>query len=152
MSPAEISLLFGYVFQTLHCCHTRVLQRLPDLATGLPTTASVLRRRIKNRRVDAAWRAALKELGLREGDAKALCAFFVTQGYQCEYKWTGRRPGEQEDAEAVIQRCVGNQLLKESLQKAVQVVEYGQANYTTTSEEHLAIQDIMKHIEKKPQL
>lgn len=132
LSLAEVSLLFGYVSDTLHCCHTRVLERLPDLAPGLPTTASILRRRVKNRRVDAAWRAGLRELGLGEADAKALCAFFVTQGFQCEYKKAERNPDQQEAVEAVIRRCVENQVMRDSLLRAVQVVEKGKAGVIKT--------------------
>ncbi|KAM6970510.1 single-pass membrane and coiled-coil domain-containing protein 1-like [Aplochiton taeniatus] len=128
LSPSDVSLLFGYVSDTLHCCHARVLDLLPDLSSSLPTTASILRRRPKNRRVNDAWNAALRKLGLEEGDAKVLCAFFVTQGYQCDYKRTEKESGQQDDANAVIRRSVGNQALKESLLKAVEVVERGKAS------------------------
>ncbi|KAL0973397.1 hypothetical protein UPYG_G00202910 [Umbra pygmaea] len=31
LSTADVSLLFGYVSDTLHICHTLVLQRVPDI-------------------------------------------------------------------------------------------------------------------------
>ncbi|XP_062328882.1 single-pass membrane and coiled-coil domain-containing protein 1-like [Osmerus eperlanus] len=153
LSPDEVRLLFSYVSDTLLRCHSRVQERVPDLAPGLPTTAAILRRRLKNRRVDVAWRATLGELGLVEADAKALCGFFVTQGFQCEYERVGRTPGQQGAVESMIRRCVENQVLRDSLLRAVQVVEKGQAGVIKTAgsgKQTPSILELIKQAEGRP--
>ncbi|KAJ8410907.1 hypothetical protein AAFF_G00188640 [Aldrovandia affinis] len=126
-TAVETNLLFTYVADTLHCCHSRVVKKLPDLAHSLPTTACILRRKIKNRRIDVAWESSLRDLGLDNSDARALCAFFVTHGYQAEYYSLVQRQTLAEDVENLVRKVVRNQVLRDSLLRAVQVVEKGKA-------------------------
>uniref|UniRef100_W5MGA9 Single-pass membrane protein with coiled-coil domains 1 n=1 Tax=Lepisosteus oculatus TaxID=7918 RepID=W5MGA9_LEPOC len=132
----ETNLFFSYVIETLRCCHSQVVRKLPDLVSGLPTLASVLRRKIKNRRVDVAWESTLEELGLGGRDAKALCAFFVARGYEAEYYQAGQREKYSEDVEMLIRKVVRNHVLRDSLLRAVQVVEKGKAGDISTNPEH----------------
>ncbi|XP_023870107.1 single-pass membrane and coiled-coil domain-containing protein 1 [Salvelinus sp. IW2-2015] len=83
LSTVEVSLLLGYVSDTFHSCHTLVLQRVPDLAPSLPTTASVLRTQPKNRR-----------------------------GYQCDYQRTGKRDGQQQSDVGCDTEVCQNQALR----------------------------------------
>ncbi|KAG9337560.1 hypothetical protein JZ751_028577 [Albula glossodonta] len=126
-TTAETNLFFSYVADTFHCCRSQVARKLPDLAHSLPTTACILRRKIKNRRINVAWESALRDLGLSNMDAKILCAFFVTQGYQAEYYSPVPRRTLAEDVEVLIRKVVKNQGLRDSLLRAVQVVDKGKA-------------------------
>ncbi|KAG5837140.1 single-pass membrane and coiled-coil domain-containing protein 1-like [Anguilla anguilla] len=143
----ETNLFFTYVADTLHCCHSHVVKKLPDLAPSLPTTACILRRKIKNRRINVAWESALRDLGLENSDVKALCAFFVTHGYQAEYFSPVQRQNLAENVDTLIRKVVRNQVLRDSLLRAVQVVEKGKAGtlVLTTEEEHKPASSIKEH-------
>ncbi|MBN3296861.1 SMCO1 protein, partial [Amia calva] len=123
----ETNLFFSFVVETFRCCHSRVVEKLPDLINSLPTVASILRRKIKNRRIDVAWESTLRDLGLDNSDAKALCAFFVAQGYEAEYYCPRERQKYADDVDMLIRKVVRNQVLRDSLLRAVQVVEKGKA-------------------------
>ncbi|KAJ8367930.1 hypothetical protein SKAU_G00079580 [Synaphobranchus kaupii] len=146
-TTTETNLFFAYVADTLRCFHSHVVRKLPDLAAGLPTTACILRRKIKNRRINVAWESTLRDLGLENADAKALCAFFVTHGYQAEYLNPLQRQELTEDVEALIRKVVRNLVLRDSLLRAVQVVEKGKAGalVLTTEEEHKPASSIREH-------
>ncbi|XP_061074246.1 single-pass membrane and coiled-coil domain-containing protein 1-like isoform X2 [Conger conger] len=124
-AATETNLFFSYVSDTFLRCHSRVARKLPDLAPGLPNTACILRRKIKNRRIDAAWESTLRDLGLENPDVRAM--FFVTRGYQAEYLSPARRQAPGEDVNALIRKVVVNQVLRDSLLRAVQVAEKGKA-------------------------
>ncbi|XP_036391821.1 single-pass membrane and coiled-coil domain-containing protein 1-like [Megalops cyprinoides] len=126
-TTVETNLFFTYVADALCCCHEQVVRKLPDLAQSLPTTACILRRKIKNRRIDRAWESTIRDLGLEHSDIKALCAFFVTHGYQAEYYNPFQRRKLAEGAETLVQKAVRNPVLRDSLLRAVQVVEEGKA-------------------------
>ncbi|XP_064159002.1 single-pass membrane and coiled-coil domain-containing protein 1-like [Anguilla rostrata] len=143
----ETNLFFTYVADTLDCCRSHVVKKLPDLAPSLPTTACILRRKIKNRRINVAWESALRDLGLENSDVKALCAFFVTHGYQAEYFSPAQRQNLAENVDTLIRKVVRNQVLRDSLLRAVQVVEKGKAGtlVLTIEEEHKPASSIKEH-------
>ena len=123
----ELSILYSYVMEVLICLHTRVLEKLPDLVRGLPTLASVLRRKVKNQRIRGVWESVLEESGLEEGDITALCTFFIAYGNKAEYYVAKVRQMYIKDVTFLITNMVKNQALQGGLLRAVQVIEKGKA-------------------------
>lgn len=123
----ELSILYSYVMEVLICLHTRVLEKLPDLVRGLPTLASVLRRKVKNQRIRGVWESVLEESGLEEGDIIALCTFFIAYGNKAEYYVAKVRQMYIKDVTFLITNMVKNQALQDGLLRAVQVIEKGKA-------------------------
>uniref|UniRef100_A0A8C8R5G0 Single-pass membrane protein with coiled-coil domains 1 n=1 Tax=Pelusios castaneus TaxID=367368 RepID=A0A8C8R5G0_9SAUR len=124
-TSVEINLFYSYVSETLSCLHSRVRVRLPDLGGGLPTLASIMRRKGKNQRIKLVWEAVLEMLGLQEGDILALCTFFITHGSEAQYYPANQRQTYTSDISMMISKVVKNEILRESLLRAVQVVENG---------------------------
>ncbi|EHH51802.1 hypothetical protein EGM_11248 [Macaca fascicularis] len=123
----ELNILYSYVIEVLTCLHTRVLEKLPDLVRGLPTLASVLRRKVKNERIRVVWDSVLEECGLQEGDVTALCTFFIAHGNKAEHYTDKARQMCLRDITLLITHMVENQALQDSLLRAVQVIEKGKA-------------------------
>ena len=123
----ELSILYSYVMEVLICLHTRVLEKLPDLVRGLPTLASVLRRKVKNQCIRGVWESVLEESGLEEGDITALCTFFIAYGNKAEYYVAKVRQMYIKDVTFLITNMVKNQALQDGLLRAVQVIEKGKA-------------------------
>ncbi|XP_050635168.1 single-pass membrane and coiled-coil domain-containing protein 1 isoform X1 [Macaca thibetana thibetana] len=123
----ELNILYSYVIEVLTCLHTRVLEKLPDLVRGLPTLASVLRRKVKNERIRVVWDSVLEECGLQEGDVTALCTFFIAHGNKAEHYTDKARQMYLRDITLLITNMVKNQALQDSLLRAVQVIEKGKA-------------------------
>ncbi|XP_045759044.1 single-pass membrane and coiled-coil domain-containing protein 1 [Mirounga angustirostris] len=123
----ELNILYSYVIEVLICLHTRVLEKLPDLVQGLPTLASVLKRKVKNQRVRVMWESVLEECGLQEGDITALCTFFIAHGNKAEYYGAKVRQMYIRDVTFLITNMVKNQALQDSLLRAVQVIGKGKA-------------------------
>ncbi|XP_064123708.1 single-pass membrane and coiled-coil domain-containing protein 1 [Loxodonta africana] len=124
-TPMELNILYSYVIDVLICLHTRVLEKLPDLVRGLPTLASVLRRKVKNERIGVVWESVLEEFGLQEGDITALCTFFIAHGNKAEHYSAKVRQMYIRDVTFLITNMVKNQALQEGLLRAVQVIEKG---------------------------
>ncbi|XP_033618443.1 single-pass membrane and coiled-coil domain-containing protein 1 [Fukomys damarensis] len=137
----ELNLLYSYVIEVLICLHTRVLEKLPDLERSLPTFTSVLRRKVKNQRIRAAWESVLEESGLQEGDAAVLCAFFLAHGSHADHYAATARRTYVGDVAFVITSAVEHRALRDGLLRAVQVVDKGKAARTpeeqTSSLKHL---------------
>ncbi|XP_058282185.1 single-pass membrane and coiled-coil domain-containing protein 1 [Hylobates moloch] len=127
LTSMELNILYSYVIEVLICLHTRVLEKLPDLVRGLPTLASVLRRKVKNKRIRVVWESILEECGLQEGDITALCTFFIAHGNKAEYYTAKVRQMYIRDVTFLITNMVKNQALQDSLLRAVQVIEKGKA-------------------------
>ncbi|KAM8905802.1 single-pass membrane and coiled-coil domain-containing protein 1 [Lycaon pictus] len=123
----ELNILHSYVIDVLVCLHTHVVEKLPDLVRGLPTLASVLRRKVKNGRIRAVWESVLEECGLQEGDIRALCTFFIAHGNKTEYYVAKVRHMYIRDVSLLITNMVKNQSLQGGLLRAVQVIEKGKA-------------------------
>lgn len=123
----ELNILYSYVIEVLFCLHTRVLEKLPDLVRGLPTLASVLRRKVKNQRIRVVWESVLEECGLQEGDITALCTFFIAHGNKAEHYGAKVRRMYIRDVAFLITNMVNNQALRDGLLRAVQVIEKGKA-------------------------
>ena len=123
----ELNILYSYVIEVLICLHTRVLEELPDLVRGLPTLTSILRRKVKNKRIRVVWESVLAECGLQEGDITALCTFFVAHGNKAEHYIAKVRQMYIRDVNFLITNMVKNQALQDGLLKAVQVIEKGKA-------------------------
>uniref|UniRef100_A0A8C6EDP9 Single-pass membrane protein with coiled-coil domains 1 n=1 Tax=Moschus moschiferus TaxID=68415 RepID=A0A8C6EDP9_MOSMO len=123
----ELNILYSYVIEVLVHLHTRVLEKLPDLVRCLPTLASILRRKVKNKRIRVVWESVLEEYGLQEGDITALCIFFVAHGNKAEYYIAKVRQMYIKDINFMISNMVKNQALQDGLLKAVQVIEKGKA-------------------------
>ncbi|KAL4647125.1 single-pass membrane and coiled-coil domain-containing protein 1 [Arapaima gigas] len=122
-TTVEKNLFFTYAVDTLQRCHSLVLEKLPDLVPTLPTVASILSRKSKSRRVHTAWESVLGALGLNHSDINALCAFCVTQGCQAEYYTPAKRQRNATGVEPLIRKVVNSDVLKNSLLKAVRVVD-----------------------------
>ncbi|XP_003218374.2 single-pass membrane and coiled-coil domain-containing protein 1 [Anolis carolinensis] len=122
-TSVEVNLFYSYICETIHCLHSHVVKRLPDLARGLPTLSSILRRKAKNPRIRLALETALEKLGLHEGEVNALCVFFITHSRDACYYPARQREGYTKDICSMINSVVKNQLLQRSLLCAVQVVE-----------------------------
>ncbi|KAL2804941.1 single-pass membrane and coiled-coil domain-containing protein 1 isoform 1 [Daubentonia madagascariensis] len=121
----ELNILYSYVTEVLICLHTRVLEKLPDLVRGLPTLASVLRRKVKNKRIKIVWESVLEEYGLQEGDITALCTFFIAHGNKAEHYAAKVRQMYIRDVTIMITNMVKNQALQDGLLRAVQIIEKG---------------------------
>ncbi|KAJ8280394.1 hypothetical protein GJAV_G00054010 [Gymnothorax javanicus] len=143
----ETNLFFSYVADTFQSCRYHVVRKLLDLAPNLPSMACILRRKVKNRRINVAWESTLRDLGLENSDVKVMSAFFVTHGYQAEYISLTKRQRLAEDMNTLISKAVENPVLKYSLLKAVQVVEKGKAGALelTTEEDHKPASSIREH-------
>ncbi|EDM11429.1 similar to RIKEN cDNA 2310010M20 (predicted) [Rattus norvegicus] len=126
----ELNILYSYVIEVLICLHTRMLQKLPDLVRSLPTLASVLRRKTKNKHIRTVWESILEEYGLRERDVTALCTFFVVHGNKGEHYTANVRRMHIKDVSFMITNMVTNQALQEGLLRAVQIIEKGKAART----------------------
>ncbi|XP_072557516.1 single-pass membrane and coiled-coil domain-containing protein 1 isoform X2 [Paramormyrops kingsleyae] len=127
LSTLETNLFVTYAMDTLRRCHSVVLGKLPDLAPSLPTVASVLHRKARNRQVRLAWESALQDLGLSSTDITALCTLFVMHGCRAEYFGPAQRQHYVGKVEVLIRRVVTNPALRDGLLRAVQVVEVGSA-------------------------
>ncbi|XP_019777736.2 single-pass membrane and coiled-coil domain-containing protein 1 [Tursiops truncatus] len=126
-TPMELNILYSYVIEVLIRLHTRVLEKLPDLVRGLPTLASILRRKVKNKRIRVVWESVLEEHGMQEEDITALCTFFVAHGNKAEHYIAKVRQMYIKDVNFMITNMVKNQALQDGLLKAVQVIEKGKA-------------------------
>ncbi|EHA97831.1 hypothetical protein GW7_00065 [Heterocephalus glaber] len=126
-TSVELNILYSYVIEVLICLHTRVLEKLPDLRRSLPTFTSVLRRKVKNQRIRVAWESVLEEIGLQEGDAAALCAFFLAHGSEADHYAASVRRTYVRDVTFMITSMVKHWALRDGLLRAVQVVEKGKA-------------------------
>uniref|UniRef100_A0A8B9NQ61 Single-pass membrane protein with coiled-coil domains 1 n=1 Tax=Apteryx owenii TaxID=8824 RepID=A0A8B9NQ61_APTOW len=127
LTSAETNLLFSYVCETLAALRCLVIAEVPDLAEGLPTTATILRRKARHPRIQRAWEAALQGLGLREGDVRALCTFFTVHGHEAQYYAATRRQLCFGDVAAAVSRAVKDEGLRGSLLRAVEAVDEGRA-------------------------
>lgn len=123
----ELNIVYSYVIEVLICLHTHVLEKLPDLVSGLPTLASVLRRKINNKCIRVVWESVLEECGLQEGDIAALCTFFIAHGNKAEHYSAKVRQMYIRDVTFMITNMVKNQALQDSLLRAVQLIEKGKA-------------------------
>ncbi|XP_054556459.1 WD repeat-containing protein 53 isoform X3 [Talpa occidentalis] len=123
----ELNILYSYVIEVLICLHTHVLEKLPDLVKGLPTLASVLRRKVKNKRIRVVWESVLEEYGLQEEDITVLCTFFIAHGNKAEHYAAKVREMYIRDVTFMITNMVKNQALQHGLLRAVQVIEKGKA-------------------------
>ncbi|XP_032661968.1 single-pass membrane and coiled-coil domain-containing protein 1 [Chelonoidis abingdonii] len=122
-TSVEINLFYSYVSEILCCLHSCVRAKLPDLAGGLPTLASVMRCKGKNQRIRLVWEAVLEMLGMQEGDVSALCTFFIIHCSEARYYPANQRQKYTSDISMMITKVVKNQILQQSLLCAVQVVE-----------------------------
>ncbi|KAG3271243.1 single-pass membrane protein with coiled-coil domains 1 [Ictidomys tridecemlineatus] len=123
----ELNILYSYVIEVLISLHTRVLEKLPDLVRGLPTLASVLRRKVKNKCIRVVWESVLEECGLQEGDITAVCTFFIAHGHKADHYAAKVRQMYIRDITFMITNMVKNQALQDGLLRAVQVIEKGKA-------------------------
>lgn len=123
----ELNILYSCVVEVLICLHTHVLEKLPDLVRGLPTLSSVLRRKVKNKRIRDVWESVLEECGLQEGDITALCTFFIAHGSKAEHYSANVRQMYISDIPFMITNMVKNQALRDGLLRAIQVIEKGKA-------------------------
>ncbi|XP_054431113.1 single-pass membrane and coiled-coil domain-containing protein 1 [Pteronotus mesoamericanus] len=123
----ELNIIYSYVIEVLICLHTRVLEKLPDLVRGLPTLASVLRRKAKNKCIRGVWESVLEECGLQEGDILALCTFFIAHGNKAEHYSAKVRRVYIRDATFMVTNMVKNRALQDSLLRAVQLIDKGKA-------------------------
>ncbi|XP_037693568.1 single-pass membrane and coiled-coil domain-containing protein 1 isoform X1 [Choloepus didactylus] len=123
----ELNILYSYVVEVLICLHTRVLEKLPDLVRGLPTLASVLRQKVKNKRIRVVWESVLEEFGLQEGDIIALRTFFIAHGNKAEHYSAKVRQMYIRDVTFMITNMIKNQALQDGLLRAVQVIEKAKA-------------------------
>ncbi|XP_036603645.1 single-pass membrane and coiled-coil domain-containing protein 1 [Trichosurus vulpecula] len=119
----ELNIFYSYIIETLHYLHSQVLEKLPDLERGLPTLAIVLKRKNNNKRIRVVWETVLEALGLQEEDVKAFCTFFIAHSSKAEYYSANLRRMYIRDATPIITNMVKNQVLQNSLLRAVQVIE-----------------------------
>ncbi|XP_040606863.1 single-pass membrane and coiled-coil domain-containing protein 1 [Mesocricetus auratus] len=138
----ELNILYSYVIEVLICLHTRVLQKLPDLVKSLPTLASVLRRKAKNKHVRIVWESILEEYGLQERDVTALCSFFIAHGNKAEHYAANVRQVYIKDVTFMITNMVKNQALQDALLRAVQVIEKGKA-VRTPENQRTSLKELM---------
>ncbi|XP_054101494.1 single-pass membrane and coiled-coil domain-containing protein 1 isoform X4 [Callithrix jacchus] len=141
----ELNIVYSYVIEVLICLHTRVLEKLPDLVRGLPTLASVLRRKVKNKRIRVVWESILEECGLQEGDIAALCTFFIAHGNKAEHYPAKVRQMYIRDITFLITNMVKNQALQDSLLRAVQVIEKGKA-VKTPEEQKSSLKELIPSV------
>ncbi|XP_051841494.1 single-pass membrane and coiled-coil domain-containing protein 1 isoform X1 [Antechinus flavipes] len=119
----ELNVFYSYITETLHYLHSQVLEKLPDLKRGLPTLATVLKRKNNNKHIKIAWETVLEALGLQEEDVKAFCTFFIAHSSKAEYYSANLRKTYIPDTTLIITNIVKNQVLQTSLLHAVQVIE-----------------------------
>nr|XP_012326123.1 single-pass membrane and coiled-coil domain-containing protein 1 [Aotus nancymaae] len=141
----ELNIVYSYVIEVLIRLHTRVLEKLPDLVRGLPTLASVLRRKVKNKRIRVVWESILEECGLQEGDIAALCTFFIAHGNKAEHYAAKVRQMYIRDITFLITNMVKNQSLLDSLLRAVQVIEKGKA-VKTPEEQKSSLKELIPSV------
>ncbi|XP_072469764.1 single-pass membrane and coiled-coil domain-containing protein 1 [Notamacropus eugenii] len=119
----ELNIFYSYISETLHYLHSQVLEKLPDLERGLPTLATVLKRKNNNKRIRVVWETVLEALGLQEEDVKVFCTFFIAHSSKAEYYSANLRRMYICDATPIITNMVKNQVLQNSLLHAVQIIE-----------------------------
>ncbi|KAL0599701.1 Single-pass membrane and coiled-coil domain-containing protein 1 [Plecturocebus cupreus] len=141
----ELNIVYSYVIEVLIHLHTRVLEKLPDLVRGLPTLASVLRRKVKNKHIRDVWESILEECGLQEGDIAALCTFFIAHGNKAEHYAAKVRQMYIRDITFLITNMVKNQALQGSLLRAVQVIEKGKA-VKTPEEQKSSLKELIPSV------
>ncbi|KAK2489599.1 hypothetical protein MC885_012487 [Smutsia gigantea] len=141
----ELSILYSYVIEVLICLHTRVLEKLPDMVRGLPTLASVLRRKVKNKHIRVVWESVLEEYGLQERDITALCTFFIAHGNKAEHYIAKVRQMHIRDITFLITNMVKHQALQDGLLKAVQVIEKGKA-VRAPEEQKLSLKELIPSV------
>ncbi|XP_043854893.1 single-pass membrane and coiled-coil domain-containing protein 1 [Dromiciops gliroides] len=122
-SSLELNIFYSYVIETLHYLHSQVLEKLPDLEKGLPTLATVLKRKNNNKQIRVVWEAVLEASGLQEEDVKVFCTFFIAHSSKAEYYSANLRQMGISDATPIITNTVKNQALQNSLLHAVHVIE-----------------------------
>ncbi|KAM5291928.1 single-pass membrane and coiled-coil domain-containing protein 1 [Ctenodactylus gundi] len=149
LTSMELNILYSYVIEVLIRLHTCVLEKLPDLGTGLPTLASVLRRKVKNKRIRGAWESVLQERGLREGDVTALCAFFIAHAEKADHYAAKARQMYIRDVTRLITNMVRNQAVRDALLRAVQLIDGGTAG-GAPEEQKPSLKDLMPSIKKVP--
>lgn len=128
--------------EVLICLHTHVLEKLPDLVRSLPTLSSVLRRKVKNKRIRVVWESVLEECGLQERDTTALCTFFIAHGNKAEHYSAKVRQMYIRDVTFMITNMVKNQALQNALLMAVQLIEKGKA-VTAPEEQKSSLKELM---------
>ncbi|XP_036893395.1 single-pass membrane and coiled-coil domain-containing protein 1 [Sturnira hondurensis] len=138
----ELNIVYSYVIEVLICLHTHVLEKLPDLVGGLPTLASVLRRKAKNKCIGVVWESVLEECGLQEGDITALCTFFIAHGNKAEHYSAKVRQIYIRDVTFMITNMVKNPALQGSLLRAVQLIEKGKA-VKASEEQKLSLKELI---------
>ncbi|XP_008836742.1 single-pass membrane and coiled-coil domain-containing protein 1 [Nannospalax galili] len=121
----ELNILYSYVIEVLIYLHTQVLEKLPDLVRGLPTLASILRRKAKNKHIQVVWESVLEDLGLQERDVMVLCTFFIAYGNKAEHFAANVRQMYIKDITYMITNMVKNQALQDGLLRAVHIIEKG---------------------------
>ncbi|MBZ3874824.1 Single-pass membrane and coiled-coil domain-containing protein 1 [Sciurus carolinensis] len=141
----ELNILYSYVIEVLISLHTRVLEKLPDLVRGLPTLTSVLRRKVKNKRIRVVWESVLEECGLQEGDIMALCTFFIAHGHKADHYAAKARQMYIRDLTFMITNMVKYQALQDGLLRAVQVIEKGKA-VRTPEEQKSSLKELIPSI------
>ncbi|XP_003926253.1 single-pass membrane and coiled-coil domain-containing protein 1 isoform X2 [Saimiri boliviensis] len=141
----ELNIVYSYVIEVLILLHTRVLEKLPDLVRGLPTLASVLRRKVKNKCIRVVWESILEECGLQEGDITTLCTFFIAHGNKAEHYAAKVRQMYIRDITFLITNMVKNQALQDSLLRAVQVIEKGKA-VKTPEEQKSSLKELIPSV------
>ncbi|XP_004675481.1 PREDICTED: single-pass membrane and coiled-coil domain-containing protein 1 [Condylura cristata] len=145
----ELNILYSYVIEVLICLHTRVLEKLPDLVKGLPTLASVLRRKVKNKRIRVVWESVLEDYGLQEGDITVLCTFFIAHGNKAEHYTAKAREMYIKDVTFIITNMVKNQALQHGLLRAVQVIEKGKA-VKSPEEQKTSLAELIPSVKNYP--
>ncbi|XP_008062435.1 single-pass membrane and coiled-coil domain-containing protein 1 [Carlito syrichta] len=143
----ELNILYSYVIEVLVCLHTRVLEKLPDLVRGLPTLASVLRRKAKNKRIRVVWESVLEECGLQEGDITALCTFFIAHASKAEHYAAQVRQMYIRDVTLMITNMVKNQVLQDGLLRAVQVIDKGKV-VRAPEEQKSSLKELIPSVKK----
>ncbi|XP_006753489.1 PREDICTED: single-pass membrane and coiled-coil domain-containing protein 1, partial [Myotis davidii] len=138
----ELNIIYSYVVEVLIYLHTHVLEKLPDLVRSLPTLASVLRRKLNNKRIRVAWESVLEECGLQERDTTALCTFFIAHGNKAEHYSAKVRQMYIRDVTFMITNMVKNQALQNALLMAVQLIEKGKA-VTAPEEKKSSLKELM---------
>ncbi|XP_062439144.1 single-pass membrane and coiled-coil domain-containing protein 1 [Rhea pennata] len=124
LTSVEVNLLFSYTCETLAALHCLVTAEVPDLAEGLPTTTTILRRKARHPRIQTAWETALQSLGLHEGDVGTLCTFFAVHGHKAQYYTPAQRQLCPGDMATALSRAVKNERLRGSLLRATEAVDH----------------------------
>ncbi|KAM7133415.1 single-pass membrane and coiled-coil domain-containing protein 1 [Molossus nigricans] len=138
----ELNIIYSYVIEVLICLHTHVLEKLPELVRGLPTLASVLRKKVKNKHIRVVWESVLEECGLQEADVLVLCTFFIAHGNKAEHYSAKVRQMYIRDVPFMITNMVKNQALQNGLLRAVQLIEKGKA-VTAPEEQKSSLKELI---------